>query len=131
ERDRGADHEPAHEPATRLVVPGEEEPHRADEHRGEDHLRGEGADHVAAVHGTGSRSGAPSGVPLDATGRSLRRTARASATDPMAAVASTVISPIVSRPRKSTRITLTTLRPCASGSARSIISCEIGVAVRA
>ena len=36
---------------------------------------------------------------------------RISAWTPMAAVASTVISPIVSNPRKSTRITLTMFRP--------------------
>jgi hypothetical protein len=38
---------------------------------------------------------------------------------PIAAIPSTVISPIVSIPRKSTRITLTMLRPCARGRAFS------------
>ncbi len=48
----------------------------------------------------------------------------------MAAAASTVISPIVSMPRKSTRITFTTLRPPPSGSDRSTISSDTGSAVR-
>ncbi|CFU02866.1 Uncharacterised protein [Bordetella pertussis] len=38
---------------------------------------------------------------------------------------STVISPRVSKPRKSTRITLTTLVPPPSGSARSVKKLEI------
>ena len=42
-----------------------------------------------------------------------------SAPTPIATVTSTVISPSVSKPRKSTRMTLTTLRPCASRGAAS------------
>src|SRR5581483_1865622 len=45
---------------------------------------------------------------------------RSSARTPMATVTSTVISPSVSNPRKSTRITLTTLDPCASRGAASM-----------
>ena len=48
----------------------------------------------------------------------------------MAAALSTVISPSVSKPRKSTRITFTTLRPPPSGTDRSTISPEIGSACR-
>ncbi len=68
------------------------------------------------VSGTGG--GRRSTVPSAATaGRPGRRPARARATVPMAAAVSTEISPSVSRPRMSTRITLTTLRPSPSGSA--------------
>src|SRR3954463_6503916 len=44
---------------------------------------------------------------------------RSSALTPIATVTSTVVSPNVSKPLKSTRITLTTLRPCASRGAAS------------
>ncbi len=47
----------------------------------------------------------------DADRPARRRASRSSARTPIAAVASTVISPIVSKPRKSTRMTLTMLRP--------------------
>ena len=50
----------------------------------------------------------------------------ASATAPIDATASTVISPRVSKPRKSTRITLTTLRPWPSGTERPTISSDTG-----
>ena len=59
-----------------------------------------------------------------------RRPTRASATAPIDATASTVISPRVSKPRKSTRITLTTLRPWPSGSDRATISSDTGGAMR-
>ena len=42
----------------------------------------------------------------------------------MAPAASTVISPSVSKPRKSTRVTLTTLRPWPSGTERAIIASD-------
>ena len=45
---------------------------------------------------------------------------RSSARTPTATVTSTVISPRVSNPRKSTRITFTTLRPCPSVAALSV-----------
>ncbi len=65
-----------------------------------------------------------------ATMRSARL-ARTRITMPRAATSRTMISPRVSRARKSTRITLTTLRPCASGSARARYSSPTGTAVRA
>ena len=52
-------------------------------------------------------------------------TSRASAYTPRAATASTVISPIVSKPRKSTRMTFTTLRPPPSANGSSMNSVEI------
>src|SRR5690606_26223637 len=119
EGDGGPRHQAADEAAAGLVVAGEEQPEGA-------HLQGvEHHPHRAVEQDE----------PVQASASCFsmwwgRRLARASATAPMAAAASTVISPMVSRPRKSTRITFTTFRPWPSGSARSTISPEMGSAVR-
>ncbi|MNT33936.1 hypothetical protein D3C72_1698860 [compost metagenome] len=64
--------------------------------------------------GTGSLIGGPGMICSGAI-----RVRRSSACTTSAAMPNTVISPKVSKPRKSTRITLTTFWPYASGSARA------------
>ncbi len=113
QRHRGAGDDAADEATAGLVVPGEQQPQRAEHH---------GREHDAHRHVDGGDAGDEDAwrTPLPSAAvspRPGRRPARASATVPMAAAVSTVISPSVSKPRKSTRITLTTLRPPPSGSA--------------
>ena len=125
--DPGAGDEAADEAAAGMVVPGDEQVHRSQQHGEVDH-RHRRADEVdrRARRGVGA-----SARFLGATSdrRRGRRPARASATAPIEAATRTVISPSVSKPRKSTRMTLTTLRPSASGKDRSIISVDTGSAV--
>src|SRR5690606_24771273 len=137
ERDHRSGDQAADEPAPRLVVPGEQQVEREDERGVEDQSRGDvdddrpahppsssvdwGDGTAGAAPGSASRaSGAGDAVPGGALGRPVRRPTRASATTPRPAAASTLISPSVSSPRKSTSTTLTTLRPPASGNDRSI-----------
>src|ERR671911_1059762 len=119
ERHRRGGHETADEAAARLVVPGKQQVHRQDQ-RGREDQPHRGVDDHRSLH-----SSASSALAGD------RRPTRASATTPTAATASTEISPNVSRPRKSTSTTSTTLRPSASGSDISTSFDEIGVATRA
>src|SRR5690606_26177756 len=97
DRDRGGGDQPADEAAARLVVPAQHDEDREGEHHHRDHRR-DGAEDQR-VH--------------DASAR--RRAPRISASTAMPAVITTEISPSVSSPRKSTRMTLTTLWPWASG----------------
>lgn len=93
----GGGDEAPDEASPRLVVAAQQQVHREHEHEREEEAPGGGEDERAhRVSSSGERR-------------------RSSATMPTAAIASTVISPRVSKPRKSTRITFTTLRPFASG----------------
>src|SRR5690606_23175453 len=119
EGDGGPRHQAADEAAAGLVVAGEEQPEGA-------HLQGvEHHPHRAVEQDE----------PVQASASCFsmwwgRRLARASATAPMAAAASTVISPMVSRPRKSTRITFTTLPAWPPGRPRSATAPATGPAAR-
>src|SRR5690606_29648813 len=116
---RRARDETAHEAATGLVVPGEQQEHREQQRGVEDGARAGGEDErPLSSHGSPASVESP---PASA------RPARTRPAMPSPATASTLISPRVSRPRKSTRMTLTMLRPPASGSARSTYSPDTGV----
>ena len=111
QRDRGAGDDAAGEAAAGLVVAGEQQVERADHHDREHHAHRHLERHQPRdVHRRRDRGDCAGG------GGALGATpARASATVPIAAIASTVISPSVSKPRKSTRITFTTFLPPPSG----------------
>ena len=117
--DRRAGQQAADEAAAGLVVTGEQQPQRHQQH-GVEHDPHRDVDEGEPAHGPRRRPGVAAGA------RAARRPTRASATAPIEATASTVISPRVSKPRKSTRITLTTLRPWPSGTERATISSDTG-----
>src|SRR5690606_20955893 len=106
--------------AGRLGPVGE---HPEDERHGHDQARHESASRLVVPAEQQERGQDEQERHEDATGRLENQRAhrralsaaamRRSAATPTAAVTSTVISPSVSSARKSTRITLTTLRPCA------------------
>ena len=99
QHERGGHDETADEPASRCVVAAQQQEQR--EQQEERHQEPRRRSEDERCHGCRSR-------PM-----------RSSARTPIATVTSTVISPSVSKPRKSTRMTFTTLRPCASVGAAS------------
>ena len=113
QRDRGAGDDAAGEAAAGLVVAGEQQVERADHHDGEHHahrhLERHEARHVHGRRDGGDRADGGGGARRDDGRRGRARPCRSRRS------ASTVISPSVSKPRKSTRITLTTLRAVAVG----------------
>ena len=126
ERDR--DDQAGHESTSRLVVPTKEEVHRDDDGYRQQQARDDRRDHhvsarrivgAARLYEVGDDVGRQHPLllrrsMLSAGGRKRRRSAyTVSATAP-----STVISPMVSKARKSTSMTLTTFVPPPSGSAR-------------
>ena len=92
--------ESSREPAAGLVVAHEEQVRR-------EHQQGAGDRDGTVLEDRGSTS--------EPHSSSFRSTGTTRAAAPSVAATSTVISPRVSKPRKSTRITLTTLPPWASG----------------
>src|SRR5690606_8435037 len=120
EQDAHAGDQAADEAATRRVMATQHDVERI-KHGHDQNGRGRGAQDQRRSHAgslepvCGSMATGPGGAAGSRAARPGRATPeRSKATTPKAAIASTVISPRVSRARKSTRITLTTLCPWAA-----------------